>query len=63
VVTAVTRLSLRLAEAGGWADTRLTLPEGRWAEVAGSGREFTGDVRVADLFATLPVALLERVGV
>ncbi|MEU5197724.1 malto-oligosyltrehalose synthase [Streptomyces scabiei] len=63
VVTAVTRLSLRLAEAGGWGGTRLTLPEGRWAEVAGSGREFTGDVRVADLFATLPVALLERVGV
>ncbi|EMF53505.1 MULTISPECIES: malto-oligosyltrehalose synthase [Streptomyces] len=62
VVTAVTRLSLRLAEAGGWRDTRLTLPEGRWAEVLGGEREFTGDVRVADLFGTLPVALLERVG-
>ncbi|MFE7763832.1 malto-oligosyltrehalose synthase [Streptomyces sp. NPDC057438] len=63
VVTAVTRLSLRLAEAGGWGDTRLTLPKGRWAEVVGEGREFTGHVQVADLFATLPVALLERVGV
>jgi (1->4)-alpha-D-glucan 1-alpha-D-glucosylmutase len=62
VVTAVTRLSLRLAEAGGWGDTRLTLPKGRWAEVVGEGREFTGDVRLADLFETLPVALLERIG-
>ncbi|QFR01043.1 malto-oligosyltrehalose synthase [Streptomyces phaeolivaceus] len=62
VVTAVTRLSLRLAEAGGWGDTRLTLPEGRWVEVVGREREFTGEVRVAELFATLPVALLERVG-
>ncbi|MGW0843720.1 malto-oligosyltrehalose synthase [Streptomyces sp. NPDC002787] len=60
VVTAVTRLSLRLAEAGGWGDTRLTLPEGRWVDVLGEGREFTGDVRVADLFEALPVALLER---
>ncbi|MFE7839812.1 malto-oligosyltrehalose synthase [Streptomyces sp. NPDC057474] len=62
VVTAVTRLSLRLAEAGGWGDTRLTLPKGRWADVVGGGREFAGDVRVAELFETLPVALLERVG-
>ena len=61
VVTAVTRLSLRLAEAGGWGDTRLTLPQGRWADVLGGGREFTGGVRVAELFETLPVALLERV--
>ncbi|UUU25649.1 malto-oligosyltrehalose synthase [Streptomyces sp. DSM 40750] len=61
VVTAVTRLSLRLAEAGGWGDTRLALPEGRWADVVGGEREFAGDVRVAELFETLPVALLERV--
>ncbi|WP_086784954.1 malto-oligosyltrehalose synthase [Streptomyces caniscabiei] len=62
VVTAVTRLSLRLARAGGWGDTRLPLPEGRWAEVLGGERKFTGEVRLADLFGTLPVALLERVG-
>ncbi|WP_217184673.1 malto-oligosyltrehalose synthase [Streptomyces sp. AC495_CC817] len=61
VVTAVTRLSLRLAQAGGWGDTRLTLPAGRWAEVLGGGREFTGEVRLAELFEALPVALLERV--
>ncbi|MFF7261822.1 malto-oligosyltrehalose synthase [Streptomyces sp. NPDC008159] len=62
VVTAVTRLSLRLAGAGGWADTRLALPAGRWYDVLGGEREFTGEVRVADLFEGLPVALLERVG-
>ncbi|MFF7352657.1 MULTISPECIES: malto-oligosyltrehalose synthase [Streptomyces] len=61
VVTAVTRLSLRLAEAGGWRDTGLTLPPGRWADVLTDGREFTGHARVADLFDRLPVVLLERV--
>ncbi|GAA4826895.1 malto-oligosyltrehalose synthase [Streptomyces ziwulingensis] len=61
VVTAVTRLSLRLAEAGGWRETRLALPPGRWSDVLAPGREFTGQVAVADLFARLPVALLERV--
>ncbi|MFE1249602.1 malto-oligosyltrehalose synthase [Streptomyces sp. NPDC058735] len=62
VVTAVTRLSLRLAEAGGWRDTRLALPPGRWADVLEPGREFTGHAHAAELFAALPVALLERVG-
>lgn len=61
VVTAVTRLSLRLAERGGWRDTVLPLPPGRWADVRFPEREFTGRVRVADLFERLPVALLERV--
>ncbi|MEV6293327.1 malto-oligosyltrehalose synthase [Streptomyces sp. NPDC051896] len=62
VVTAVTRLSLRLAEAGGWRETRLALPPGRWADVLAPEREFTGDARVADLFDRLPVVLLERAG-
>ncbi|WP_159671127.1 malto-oligosyltrehalose synthase [Streptomyces mexicanus] len=61
VVTAVTRLSLRLAESGGWGETRLALPAGRWADVLTPGREFAGHVRLADLFSPLPVALLERV--
>ncbi|WP_406441923.1 malto-oligosyltrehalose synthase [Streptomyces sp. NBC_00631] len=61
VVTAVTRLSLRLAEAGGWRDTVLALPPGRWADVLAPGREFTGRARVGELFEGLPVALLERV--
>ncbi|MEV6001057.1 malto-oligosyltrehalose synthase [Streptomyces griseomycini] len=62
VLTAVTRLSLRLAEAGGWRDTRLALPPGRWADVLEPGREFTGHARVAELFERWPVALLERAG-
>ncbi|MGW2618368.1 malto-oligosyltrehalose synthase [Streptomyces sp. NPDC001500] len=64
VVTAVTRLSLRLAQAGGWGEERLALPPGRWVEAPagqdGPPREFTGHARVAELFERLPVALLER---
>ncbi|MFF7160592.1 malto-oligosyltrehalose synthase [Streptomyces sp. NPDC008086] len=63
VVTAVTRLSLRLARSGGWGETVLPLPPGRWADVLAPEREFTGHARVAELFERLPVALLERVGV
>ncbi|MDX3527553.1 hypothetical protein P1P75_14140, partial [Streptomyces sp. ID05-39B] len=62
VVTAVTRLSLRLAEAGGWEDTQMALPPGRWVDAVDPGREFMGHVRVAELFERLPVALLERLG-
>ena len=61
VVTAVTRLSSRLAEAGGWRDTLLPLPPGRWADVLAPEREFTGHARVEALFGRLPVVLLERV--
>ncbi|MFH0516074.1 malto-oligosyltrehalose synthase [Streptomyces sp. M41] len=61
VVTAVTRLSLRLAQAGGWRDTTLPLPPGRWADVLAPEREFSGHARVAELFEGMPVALLERV--
>lgn len=62
VVTAVTRLSLRLAQEGGWRGTTLPLPPGRWADTLAPGREFTGHARVEELFADTPVALLERVG-
>ncbi|MFJ2257102.1 malto-oligosyltrehalose synthase [Streptomyces sp. NPDC087844] len=62
VVTAVSRLSLRLAEEGGWRDTELPLPAGRWTDLLAPGREFTGHARVEALFGRLPVVLLERVG-
>ncbi|GEC03817.1 malto-oligosyltrehalose synthase [Streptomyces spinoverrucosus] len=62
VVAAVTRLSLRLKEAGGWRNTTLPLPPGRWADALTPVREFSGHARVGDLFDPLPVALLERVG-
>ncbi|WP_221358087.1 malto-oligosyltrehalose synthase [Streptomyces beigongshangae] len=62
VVTAVTRLSRRLEEEGGWRGTELALPPGRWIDLLVPGREYTGHARVAELFAEAPVALLERVG-
>jgi (1->4)-alpha-D-glucan 1-alpha-D-glucosylmutase len=59
VVAVATRLSLRLAEAGGWRETVLELPPGRWRELLG-GREAEGGVRPAELLAERPVALLVR---
>ncbi|MWA14331.1 malto-oligosyltrehalose synthase [Streptomyces sp. BA2] len=61
VIAAATRLSSRLAEAGGWRATELELPQGRWADLLTRGREFTGHARVEELFGELPVVLLERV--
>ncbi len=59
VVTAVTRHSVRLAETG-WGDTLFTLPDGAWVDRIGTGR-FNGAVSPRELFAELPVALLERI--
>ncbi|MFE3034010.1 malto-oligosyltrehalose synthase [Streptomyces canus] len=61
VITAVTRLSLRLAEAGGWGETVLPLPPGVWRDVLVPEREFSGHARVEELLGESPVALLERV--
>ncbi|MER6997111.1 malto-oligosyltrehalose synthase [Streptomyces sp. NPDC000410] len=65
VITAVTRLSLRLDEEGGWAGTSLPLPAGRWVDLLSPtpAREFTGgaEVPLSELLADRPVALLERV--
>ncbi|MFJ2024840.1 malto-oligosyltrehalose synthase [Streptomyces sp. NPDC087897] len=64
VVTAVTRLSLRLAEGGGWGDTVLELPDGGvWQDLlsVSPGREFAGGaVRAGELFAERPAVLLRR---
>ncbi|WP_327708246.1 malto-oligosyltrehalose synthase [Streptomyces sp. NBC_00464] len=64
VVTAVTRLPLRLAESGGWRRTELALPDdGVWRDLLTPGRRFSGGtVAVAELFAERPVALLSRSG-
>lgn len=58
VVVAVSRWTVALAEAG-WGDTTLPLPDGEWIDRIG-GRRWSGTVRADELFAELPVALLER---
>ena len=58
VVTAVTRHSVQLVETG-WGNTTLVLPDGVWTDRINGGR-FSGRVSASDLFAKLPVALLER---
>ncbi|MCT2590888.1 malto-oligosyltrehalose synthase [Streptomyces sp. N2-109] len=60
VVTAVTRLSLRLRDRGGWDDTELPLPEGRWRELLTERVLEGGRCRVAELLDGSPVALLVR---
>lgn len=57
VIAVVTRLPLGLSAAGGWRDTRLELPEGRWRDLL-TDRPSTG--QVAGLLDALPVALLVR---
>ncbi|NEW71761.1 malto-oligosyltrehalose synthase [Streptomyces rhizosphaericus] len=59
-VTVVTRLSRRLAEAGGWGATRLPLPPGRWRDLL-TGRTAEGSAALAELLSRLPVALLVRI--
>jgi len=56
-ISVVTRLPVGLAAAGGWGDTTLDLPEGRWHDVL-TGLDTDG--RLAGLLGTHPVALLVR---
>jgi (1->4)-alpha-D-glucan 1-alpha-D-glucosylmutase len=58
VLVAVTRWTVQL-EQNGWGDTVLTLPEGTWTNTL-TGAAVSGTLPVAELFAELPVALLER---
>ncbi|MEC4019210.1 malto-oligosyltrehalose synthase [Streptomyces sp. H27-D2] len=61
LVSAVTRLPRSLERSGGWRGTRLPLPaDGRWRELL-TGAESEGPVRLGELFARYPVALLRRV--
>lgn len=59
VLVAVTRWSIRLSETG-WGATTLTLPEGNWVDRI-TGRRHEGAAAATELFAELPVTLLERV--
>ncbi|MFE1559645.1 malto-oligosyltrehalose synthase [Streptomyces sp. NPDC058734] len=61
LIAVATRLSHRLAAAGGWRDTALDLPPGRWGVVGGAGgAAYEGRVVLAELLEGLPVAVLVR---
>jgi (1->4)-alpha-D-glucan 1-alpha-D-glucosylmutase len=56
-ITLATRLPARLSAAGGWGDTTLTLPPGRFRDVF-TGSSQTDELSVADALRQYPVALL-----
>ncbi len=59
VAALVTRAPRRLADTGGWKDQSVSLPPGTWRdELTGRIHVGDGEVRCADLFARMPVALL-----
>lgn len=58
IVVAVARWTVRLAETG-WGNTVLPLPDGTWKDTL-TGVIADGPTSAAQLFADLPVALLER---
>jgi (1->4)-alpha-D-glucan 1-alpha-D-glucosylmutase len=58
VLTVVPRLPLRLRD--DWSGTTVTLPDGEWTDALGGDGRWSGSVRLADLLAGFPVALLER---
>ncbi|WP_343708543.1 malto-oligosyltrehalose synthase [Mycobacterium sp.] len=58
VLVAVTRWTVQLEQTG-WGDTVITLPEGAWRNAL-TGAAVRGTVPASELFAELPVALLER---
>jgi (1->4)-alpha-D-glucan 1-alpha-D-glucosylmutase len=58
VVVAVTRWTVRLQDTG-WRDTSVPLPAGSWVDIL-TGRRVNGPTPATDLFAELPVVLLER---
>ncbi|MGC5166388.1 malto-oligosyltrehalose synthase [Luteimicrobium sp. DT211] len=57
-VTVATRLATELDETGGWREHTVVLPSGAWTDVLTGARVAGGSVRLEDLLATLPVALL-----
>ncbi|MFF4580795.1 malto-oligosyltrehalose synthase [Streptomyces sp. NPDC001389] len=64
LVAVATRLSHRLAEAGGWRDSVLPLPPGPWLPAHGPAPSapYEGEVLLTRLLATGPVAALVRAG-
>jgi (1->4)-alpha-D-glucan 1-alpha-D-glucosylmutase len=59
-ITIATRLPVGLDATGGWLDTAVVLPAGEHLDVISRRRTPGGHVRVADLLASYPVALLAQ---
>jgi (1->4)-alpha-D-glucan 1-alpha-D-glucosylmutase len=57
-VSVATRLPARLRQDGGWRDTALPLPPGKWQDVLTAATYTGGEVPLAELTTSLPVALL-----
>ena len=49
-----------LVERTGWGEDAVVLPEGGWTDVLGGGAYAGGTVRLAELLASFPVAVLVR---
>jgi (1->4)-alpha-D-glucan 1-alpha-D-glucosylmutase len=60
LITVVPRLVMRLRRRGGWRDTTITVPSGRWRNVFNDETFDGGEVDVAHLLAPFPVSLLSR---
>ncbi|WP_432504340.1 malto-oligosyltrehalose synthase [Kineococcus arenarius] len=59
-IAVTTRLPVSLERHGGWGEHTLSLPEGEWRDAFTGTVVSGGAVRVADVLAQLPVALLVR---
>jgi (1->4)-alpha-D-glucan 1-alpha-D-glucosylmutase len=57
-VTVATRLPATLRRDGGWRDTALPLPAGKWQDVLTAATYSGGDIPLAELMTSQPVALL-----
>ena len=63
LIAVATRLPVTLAASGGWRETSLPLPEGRWRDLISGllvSRDASGAVPLAELLAHYPVAALVR---
>ena len=60
IIVAVPRLGRTRRDRGGWGDTTLPLPGGRWVDTLSPERSWSDQVRAEELLAPFPVALLRR---
>ena len=61
VVVAITRAAGRQVASGGWGNATLALERGYWHDELTQKTHYAGELRCADVFAQLPVALLRKV--